>query len=51
VLGVDQKHNYGRLSVSGPKGSRVLKVEYMGTKGDKLAEWSVSEKELKTPRL
>jgi alkaline phosphatase D len=50
VLGVDQKHNYGKLSISGPKGSRILKVEYMGTKGDKLAEWSVSEKELKTPK-
>jgi alkaline phosphatase D len=50
VLGVDQKHNYGKISISGPRGSRVLKVEYMGTKGDKLAEWSVGEKELKTPK-
>ncbi|MFM7645665.1 MAG: alkaline phosphatase D family protein [Sphingomonadales bacterium] len=50
VLGVDQKHNYGKISISGPRGSRVLKIEYMGTKGDKLAEWSVGEKELKTPR-
>jgi len=50
VLGVDQKHNYGKLSITGPKGSRILKVEYMGTKGDKLAEWSVNEKELKTPK-
>jgi hypothetical protein len=28
----------------------VLKVEYMGTKGEKLAEWSVGEKDLKTPK-
>lgn len=49
VLGVDQKQNYGRVSVSGSRGQRKLTVEYVGIKGDKLAEWSVLESQLKTP--
>ncbi|WP_276134951.1 alkaline phosphatase D family protein [Polluticoccus soli] len=43
---VDQKQNYARVSVSGKAGSRKLRVEYLGLKGEKLAEWQVSEKEL-----
>ena len=50
VLGVDQKHNYGKISISGPRGARVLKVEYLGTKGELLGTWSVGEKELRTPK-
>lgn len=50
VVGVDQLQNYGRISVTGARGERVLTVEFMGLQGNKLAQWSVSEKELKTPR-
>jgi alkaline phosphatase D len=49
VLGIELKQNYGKFSFSGPKGSRKLMVEFFGIKGDKLGEWSVTEKELKTP--
>lgn len=50
VLGVDQKHNFGKISISGSRGARVLKVEYLGTKGELLGTWSVGEKELRTPK-
>ncbi len=49
VLGIDEKQNYGKFSFSGNRGSRKMKIEYFGIKGDKLGEWSISEKELKTP--
>lgn len=48
VIGVD-KNNYGRVSVTGEKGERVLTVEFIGASGDKLGEWSVQESALKTP--
>jgi alkaline phosphatase D len=49
VLGIDEKQNYTRLSFSGKRNERKLTVEYLGVKGEKLGEWSVSEKDLKTP--
>ena len=49
VLGIDEKQNYGKFSFSGIRGSRKLTVEYLGVKGEKLGEWSITEKELKTP--
>ena len=42
-----EEHNFGKITVSGQHNERVLKVEFIGIKGDKLSEWSVSEKELK----
>ena len=50
VWGLDQKQNYGRFSFSGKRGERKLLVEFLGIKGEKLGEWSVLEKDLKTPR-
>jgi len=49
VFGLDQKQNYGRFSFSGSRGSRKLTVEFLGTKGEKLGEWTVTEKELMHP--
>jgi len=49
VLGIDEKQNYGRFSFSGNRGSRNLKVDFLGLKGEKLGEWSISEKDLKKP--
>ncbi len=49
VLGIDEKQNYGKFSFSGKRNERKLTVEFFGVKGEKLGEWSVSEKELKTP--
>lgn len=50
VFGLDKKNNYGRITVSGPKGSRQLAVDFMGTKGELLGNWKVGETDLKTPR-
>ncbi len=50
ILGVDEKQNYGRFTFSGPRNDRKLLVEILGVKGEKLGEWRISEKELKTPR-
>lgn len=49
VLGIDEKQNYGKFSFSGNRGDRKMTVEYFGIKGNKLGEWSIKEKELKTP--
>ena len=49
VLGIDEKQNYGKFSFSGNRGDRKMTVTYFGIKGDKLGEWSIKEKELKTP--
>jgi alkaline phosphatase D len=50
IVGVDQKQNYGRISVSGPRGSRKLSVDFLGIKGENITSWSVMEKDLKVPR-
>lgn len=50
VFGLDQKQNYGRFSFTGTRGNRKLTVEFLGIQGEKLGEWSVSEKELKYPQ-
>jgi alkaline phosphatase D len=50
VIGFDQKQNYGRFSFSGKRNDRKMTVEYLGLKGEKLGEWSIHEKDLKTPR-
>ncbi|HEY6063757.1 MAG TPA: alkaline phosphatase D family protein [Chitinophagaceae bacterium] len=49
VLGIDEKQNYAKFSFSGKLGDRNLTVNFFGIKGDKLGEWSIKEKELKTP--
>jgi alkaline phosphatase D len=50
VVGFDQKQNYGRFSFSGKRGDRKLSVEFLGLKGEKIAEWSIHESELKSSR-
>lgn len=49
VLGIDEKQNYAKFSFSGKRGDRKLTINFFGIKGDKLGEWSINEKELKTP--
>jgi alkaline phosphatase D len=49
VLGIDEKQNYARFSFSGKRNERKLLVEFFGIKGEKLGEWGILEKELKTP--
>ena len=50
IVGVDQKQNYGRISVTGPRGNRKLSVDFLGIKGENITSWSVMEKDLKAPR-
>jgi alkaline phosphatase D len=50
VFALDQKQNYARFSFSGPRGSRVMSVYFLGVKGEDLGTWSISEKDLKTPK-
>lgn len=50
IVGVDQKQNYGRISVSGPRGNRKLTVDFLGIKGENITSWSLLERELKVPR-
>ncbi|KIC96130.1 alkaline phosphatase D family protein [Flavihumibacter solisilvae] len=47
IVGIDQKQNFGRISVTGSKGERTLTVVYKDLKGAEIATWSVNEKELK----
>ncbi|MCU0374827.1 MAG: hypothetical protein MUF24_05915, partial [Chitinophagaceae bacterium] len=47
VAGVDKLQNYGRVKVSGPRGGRVLRVEFAGLKGEVLGSWQVAENELR----
>jgi alkaline phosphatase D len=43
-----EAQNFGKILVTGKKNERLLSVYFLGIRGEKLAEWSVSEKELKT---
>lgn len=47
IVGIDQKQNFGRISVTGSKGERTLAVVYKDLRGAEIATWSVNEKELK----
>jgi alkaline phosphatase D len=42
-----EAQNFTRVNVTGKKNERILKVEFLGVKGDKLGEWTVNENELK----
>lgn len=42
-----EAQNFGKISFTGKKGERTMKVEFLGTKGEKLGEWSVGESQLK----
>ncbi len=42
-----EAQNFGKISVSGQKNERLLKIEFIGLKGELMGNWQVSEKELK----
>lgn len=50
VFGLDEKQNFAKVSVSGKNKDRKLTFEFIGTKGENLGQWSVNEKELKSPK-
>jgi alkaline phosphatase D len=41
-----EEQNFGKISVSGDKNNRILKVDFIGIKGQLLGTWSVSSNEL-----
>jgi alkaline phosphatase D len=45
-----EAQNYTRVSISGVPGARSVKVEFLGIKGEKLAEWNISAQELQWPK-
>ena len=45
-----EAQNYARISFSGKRNEREMKVEFLGLKGEKLAEWSINESQLKAGR-
>lgn len=47
VFGLDQKQNFGRISITGEPRNRKLTVSFVGVKGEDLGQWSVMEKELR----
>jgi|KBSSwiStaDraftv2_1062776.scaffolds.fasta_scaffold21611_5 alkaline phosphatase D len=50
IFGLEGKQNYAKFSFTGKPKERKLVVEFFGVKGERLGDWSISEKELKTPR-
>jgi alkaline phosphatase D len=42
-----EAQNFTKVTISGKKNERLMKVEFLGIKGEKLGEWNVNEKELK----
>lgn len=46
VVGVDQLQNYTKISFSGKHKDRTMNVEFLGVKGEKLAEWSIKQKQI-----
>lgn len=47
VAGIDNIQNYSRISFSGKKNDRKMKVEFIDAKGKILTEWTVDAKQLK----
>lgn len=41
-----EKQNFAKINITGIPGARKLEVEFIGLHGEKLAQWSVKEKEL-----
>ncbi len=41
-----EAQNFGKINVSGTRNNRILKVDFIGIKGEQLGTWSVTEKEL-----
>jgi len=49
VVGVDKYQNYGRISITGARNMRSLKIEFVGIKGEVLDTFTISQSGLKFP--
>ncbi len=45
-----EQQNYGKVSVTGEKGNRVFKIEFLNVQGNKITEWQINESALKAPK-
>jgi alkaline phosphatase D len=43
---IDEKQNFAKVSISGDEGNRKLHIEFLGVKGQKLAEWEVNQRDV-----
>ncbi|MEO7310170.1 MAG: alkaline phosphatase D family protein, partial [Chitinophagaceae bacterium] len=50
IVGVDTIQNFSKVTISGARYNRVLKVEFLNPKGQKLIEWNVDQKQLQFER-
>jgi alkaline phosphatase D len=50
VMPAINENNYTRVSISGAKNNRALKAEFLNINGQKVGEWSVTQKELLPPK-
>ena len=44
-----EMQNFGKISISGPKENRNMKIEFIGIKGEPLANFTINSNELKLP--
>jgi alkaline phosphatase D len=47
VAGIDDIQNYSRVTLTGTLKDRILKVEFIDSKGNVLSNWSINANELK----
>jgi alkaline phosphatase D len=50
VVGIEDMQNYTKISFSGDKKNRAMKVEFFNTKGIKQTEWITTIKELRSSK-
>ena len=50
VLGIDKLQNYTRVSFIGKSLDRKMQVEFLGINGELINSWSISQKELRSPK-
>jgi alkaline phosphatase D len=48
VLGIDQKQNFGKVSVFGERGKRKMRIDFIGINGEVIGAWDIDENALKT---
>lgn len=50
VVGLEDMQNYSKISFSGDRKNRVMKVEFFNPKGEKQVDWSIGINDIKTPK-
>ncbi len=47
ILGIDEKQNFAKVTITGPVNNRKLSFNFIGANGEQLANWSVMANDLK----